>query len=61
MMNIAGQVRSTVWVGEIQVRHKQFRERMGGVMELGDMQFGGRKCEVTKGGMQQFKGGWRYK
>ena len=34
MMNTTVRARSTIWVGEMQVGHKQFDERMGGVMEL---------------------------
>ena len=33
--NVAGRARSAVWVGEIQVGHRQCSERIGGVMEIG--------------------------
>ena len=49
MMNTTFRARSTVWMGEIQVKHRQFDERMGGVMELGQMQFDGRTREVMAG------------
>ena len=35
-----------VWVGEIQVGHRKFGERMDGVMELEQIQFDGRIYEV---------------
>ena len=50
-MNTAGWVRSVVWVGGIQVEHKQFGGRIGGVMELGQMQCDERTCKVMGGGV----------
>ena len=56
MMNITIRVRSMVWVGEMQVGHKQFGRRMGWVMELRQMHFGGRTGGVTRGGNIVVKG-----
>ena len=35
MMNTTVWARSMIWVGQMQVGHNQFNERMGAVMELG--------------------------